>query len=108
MFDFFAHLLFLGGGNVDNFDGTTTVKVTSRDIAEIVQALSILDNGDQVILEALIDQLLMNTIHTQEAFNADAYLTILESACNMLETVSPTISHACSKAHSLSMKSYFR
>lgn len=64
MFDFFAHLLFLGGGNVDNFDGATTIKVTSRDIAEIVQALSILDTGDQVILEALIDQLLMNTIHT--------------------------------------------
>lgn len=53
--DFFAHLLVLGGTVSDNFDGKSTIRTGSKEIADLIAALAILDSGDQAVLEVLVD-----------------------------------------------------
>jgi hypothetical protein len=56
VFDFFVHLVLLGGFH-DNFTGQV-IRFTTVDLALLIEGLAIADSGDQAILEVCIDQLL--------------------------------------------------
>jgi hypothetical protein len=55
----------------------------------MLEGLAILDGNDTSVLEALVDQFLMNTVHLDEHFQPETFLTLIEAACTLLE------SHTC-------------